>query len=65
MVNNQSEFGERFSLDEIEEGKVGNRNYSRINDPKRSRISSKLKSEIKDGSALIYANNSQNALNIH
>ena len=38
MINNQSEFGERYSIDEAEEGAVGKRNYSRIkNDSKISK----------------------------
>lgn len=71
---NQSEFGDRVSVDEMEVGMVGQRNYSRlIREPKSSKVSkvSKLSKahsieDSKDGSGILFnADQSREGLNIH
>lgn len=71
MINNQSEFGERFSIDEAEEGALGKRNYSRVvknesklgKESKVGRLSGIRKRDSND--SILRANESQDALNIH
>lgn len=63
MINNQSEFGERFSVDEAEEGALGKKLYRKKENG--SKIANSRMTGPKDRTSIIKVQDSNDGINIH